>query len=192
MPRRSQECERSEQVTLAIEEVGVELGPKLRMIRTTQGVTLQQLADQTKLSKSFVSQVESGTANPSIASLKRLVDALGVTLAELFEGSTNGAHSSSPTGQAVRLHSHTQGSLQPRVVRSDRRKMLVFPGPDLHDLPVNAGPTEEPGSYSQLRRSRAYYGRGWLHAPRRGVRSGTEGTRRGDRCRRSIHPGARR
>ena len=39
------------------------------------------------LSKAFVSQIESGMANPSLASLKRVGNALDIPLAALFEGS---------------------------------------------------------------------------------------------------------
>jgi transcriptional regulator with XRE-family HTH domain len=105
----------------------MELGPKLKAIRTTQGVTLQQMADRTRLSKSFVSQVESGAANPSIASLKRIADALGITLGELFESSPNGNGLATVAAKEPRLPERKHRT-QPRVVRKDRRKMLVFPG----------------------------------------------------------------
>ena len=52
------------------------LGEKLQAVRKEQGLTLQQVADAAGLSKAFVSQIESGTANPSLASLKRVGNAL--------------------------------------------------------------------------------------------------------------------
>lgn len=96
----------------------MELGTKLKEIRRGQGVTLQQIADQTGLSKSFVSQIETGSANPSIASLKKITDVLGVPLAALFTGSDNGNGAAPSIDQVGEV----------RVVRRDRRKMLVDPG----------------------------------------------------------------
>lgn len=101
----------------------MELGQKLKAIRKSQGITLQQIADETKLSKSFVSQVETGAANPSIASLKKITDALGVPLAALFE-----TDESLATGQAPEQNGQSGQSGEVRVVRCDRRKMLVEPG----------------------------------------------------------------
>jgi transcriptional regulator with XRE-family HTH domain len=123
----------------------VELGAKLKEIRRGQGVTLQQIADQTGLSKSFISQIETGSANPSIGSLKKITDVLGVPLGALFTSSDNG------NGAAPGLE---RGD-DVRVVRRDRRKMLVEPGkkgrmylltPDLQrQLEVILG-EEEPGN----------------------------------------------
>lgn len=99
------------------------LGERLRAIRRDRGLTLQQVADGAGLSKAFVSQVESGTANPSLASLKRVGDALGIPLAALFESRPNGTTRlpEPPTPDP------DDGS-EVRVVRKNRRKMLVWPG----------------------------------------------------------------
>jgi transcriptional regulator with XRE-family HTH domain len=134
----------------------VELGAKLKEIRRGQGVTLQQIADQTGLSKSFVSQIETGAANPSIGSLKKITDVLGVPLGALF---TNGEHR---PGEPPAALSNSNGALQAvdpsgavRVVRRNRRKVLIEPGkkgkmylltPDLQrKLEVILG-EEEPGN----------------------------------------------
>ncbi len=95
------------------------VGAKLRAIRTRRGLTLQQVADAAGLSKAFVSQIESGTANPSLASLKRVGTALGIPLAALFEGAENGTE---PAGHTA----DEPGEV--RVVRRSRRKQIVWPG----------------------------------------------------------------
>jgi transcriptional regulator with XRE-family HTH domain len=123
----------------------VELGARLKQIRRSKGVTLQQIADQTGLSKSFVSQIETDAANPSIGSLKKITDVLGVPLAALFASSENGQ--GAPAG--------LDPGGEVRVVRRDRRKILIEPGkkgkmslltPDLQrKLEVILG-EEEPGN----------------------------------------------
>jgi transcriptional regulator with XRE-family HTH domain len=100
----------------------VELGETLREIRRAKRLSLQQVADLAGLSKGFVSQVESGTTNPSIASLKRIANVLGTPLGALFgpesngEGNAPAAQPSAPEGGDV------------RIVRRNRRKMLAWPG----------------------------------------------------------------
>jgi transcriptional regulator with XRE-family HTH domain len=132
----------------------VELGAKLKEIRRGQGVTLQQIADQTGLSKSFVSQIETGTANPSIGSLKKITDVLGVPLGALFSNDDNSAgEPAAANGNGAAHAIETSGAV--RVVRKDRRKVLIEPGkkgkmylltPDLQrKLEVILG-EEEPGN----------------------------------------------
>jgi|SRR5690625_1304544 len=60
------------------------LGQKLLTLRETQGLSLRTLAEKSELSASFISQVERDEASPSIASLERITQALGVDLAQLF------------------------------------------------------------------------------------------------------------
>jgi transcriptional regulator with XRE-family HTH domain len=104
----------------------VELGEKLREVRKAKGLSLQQVADLANLSKGFVSQVESGTTNPSIASLKRIANVLGTPLGGLFGPEPNGEESAPVTPQAPPLDS---GDV--RIVRRSRRKMLAWPGAEM-------------------------------------------------------------
>jgi transcriptional regulator with XRE-family HTH domain len=60
------------------------LGETVRGLRSRQGLSLRTLATRAGFSPSFVSQIERGQASPSIASLERLAQALGVTLGEFF------------------------------------------------------------------------------------------------------------
>lgn len=60
------------------------VGDLVRELRTRQGLSLRTLALRAGFSPSFVSQVERGQASPSIASLERLAQALGVTLGDFF------------------------------------------------------------------------------------------------------------
>jgi transcriptional regulator with XRE-family HTH domain len=60
------------------------LGARLRALRVQRGISVRTLATRTGFSPSFISQVESETVSPSIASLERIARELGVTLGKLF------------------------------------------------------------------------------------------------------------
>lgn len=60
------------------------LGAKLRELRQERGLSVRTLAAKTDFSPSFISQIESDIASPSIASLERIAATLGVTLSQLF------------------------------------------------------------------------------------------------------------
>jgi transcriptional regulator with XRE-family HTH domain len=83
----------------------VDVGERLRAIRSLRRATLRTIADRAGVSESFLSQVERGRASASIASLQRIAGALGVSVADLFEPS---------------------GPMQPRVLRRAERPTLAF------------------------------------------------------------------
>ena len=65
-------------------------GSIIRRTRKAQNMTLHNLAHETGLSVSFISQVERGLTNPSINSLRKIALALGIPLSSFFEeGSSN-------------------------------------------------------------------------------------------------------
>lgn len=57
---------------------------QLRILRKKMGITLEQLAVQTGLTKSYLSKVERGMSSPSIAVALKLAKALNVQAEELF------------------------------------------------------------------------------------------------------------
>jgi transcriptional regulator with XRE-family HTH domain len=62
------------------------MGARLREARNRRGLTLSQLAERTGLTKGFLSQVERDMTSPSVGTLVRLCDALGVAVGDLIEG----------------------------------------------------------------------------------------------------------
>lgn len=60
-----------------------ELGPRLRDHRQARGLTLEAMAKASGVSRSMLSQVERGEANPTFATLWNLTQALGLTLDDL-------------------------------------------------------------------------------------------------------------
>lgn len=57
---------------------------RLKLLRKKLGVTLETLAGQTGMSKSYLSKIERGLNNPSIAAALKLAKALNVQVEELF------------------------------------------------------------------------------------------------------------
>jgi transcriptional regulator with XRE-family HTH domain len=60
---------------------------KLKLLRVQAGMTLEELANATDLTRSYVSKVERGVATPSISVTLRLAKALGVPMDHLFGAS---------------------------------------------------------------------------------------------------------
>jgi transcriptional regulator with XRE-family HTH domain len=60
------------------------LGERIRGVRSSKGLSLKDLAAQAGLSRAFVTQIERNQTSPSVASISRIANVLGVTLSELF------------------------------------------------------------------------------------------------------------
>lgn len=60
------------------------IGKRVRSIRRRTKMTLDQLAEATGLNKGYLSRIESGGKSPSIATLLKLAEALGVSAGQLF------------------------------------------------------------------------------------------------------------
>lgn len=89
----------------------VGIGKRIRIARINRGWTLAQLASETGFSQSYVSQVERGLINPSIAGLRKLAAILNLNPAELIDEPL----SVSPVS----------------VVRKGQRKRFRFPTQDI-------------------------------------------------------------
>jgi transcriptional regulator with XRE-family HTH domain len=57
---------------------------RLKPMRESRGITLEDLAKRSGLTKSFISKVERGVSTPSIGSAIKLADAFGVGIGDLF------------------------------------------------------------------------------------------------------------
>jgi transcriptional regulator with XRE-family HTH domain len=61
------------------------IGLRIRSMRAELGLSLTELAEKARVSKSYLSTVENGTGSrPGAAVLHRLAEALGVTLADVL------------------------------------------------------------------------------------------------------------
>ncbi|MCR4329642.1 MAG: helix-turn-helix domain-containing protein [Candidatus Roizmanbacteria bacterium] len=61
------------------------LKENVRLIRRQKGMSQIQLALLCDLDRTYISQIENGSANPSLNSLRRLANALDVSLYELLD-----------------------------------------------------------------------------------------------------------
>ena len=62
----------------------MDIGHKIKQLRMLNGLTQEELADRSELSKGFISQLENDLTSPSIATLEDLLQCLGTTLSEFF------------------------------------------------------------------------------------------------------------
>jgi transcriptional regulator with XRE-family HTH domain len=85
------------------------LGSKLRALRKQQGLSLKQLAERVGCAPSYLSMVENERLDPSVSRLKKIVDALGKTIVNLFGEPADGDI----------------------IVRKERRAKAAFPGSKL-------------------------------------------------------------
>lgn len=62
----------------------MDIGSKIRELRILNGLTQEELADRSELSKGFISQLENDVTSPSIATLEDILQCLGMTISEFF------------------------------------------------------------------------------------------------------------
>ncbi len=65
------------------------IGNKIKMLRIKNGLTQEELADRSELSKGFISQIERDLTSPSIATLVDLLQCLGSSLKDFFNESVD-------------------------------------------------------------------------------------------------------
>lgn len=61
------------------------IGARVRSLRRERGLTIEQIAAATGLTKGFISQLERDRTQPSLSSIARICDALGIGLSQVFE-----------------------------------------------------------------------------------------------------------
>ncbi|MDD3360116.1 MAG: XRE family transcriptional regulator [Hespellia sp.] len=60
------------------------IGQKIRNLRNQNGLTQDELAARTELTKGFISQLERGQTAPSVSTLADIVECLGTNLSDFF------------------------------------------------------------------------------------------------------------
>jgi quercetin dioxygenase-like cupin family protein len=67
------------------------IGEHIRQLRLKRQVSVRAFAAQTGFSASFISQLENGQVSPSLGSLQKIAETLGVTLGEFFAAAASEA-----------------------------------------------------------------------------------------------------
>lgn len=118
------------------------IGARLRARRLEHGISLRQFARDLEVSASFISQLETGKAQPSVATLFSICSALGISSDELYDGASVAGVSNSATdaGSNSLINAAAPGSIpdvpgahsnggtmsSSPVVRPENRKILVL------------------------------------------------------------------
>ena len=95
-----------------------DLGKRLRQLRTARGLSPEDLAKQTGFYAFHITEVETGTAVPSLPSLEKWARALGVELWQVFlEGDQPGVSVSPQEEDLVRRFRKASQSDQDLLLR---------------------------------------------------------------------------
>ncbi|WP_111721071.1 helix-turn-helix domain-containing protein [Homoserinimonas sp. OAct 916] len=115
-----------------------DLGLRVATFRQLRGMSLRALAKSAGVSSSFLSQLENGHTNASVASLRKIATALGVSPAQLLDAGTV----------------HTRGVLRAAnrpTIQLDGAQKHVISLPPLRNLEVYAGSFDPGGSTGPAR-----------------------------------------
>jgi transcriptional regulator with XRE-family HTH domain len=67
------------------EDLSVNVGLRLKLLRSKRGISLRELSRLSGLSANTLSMIERGQSSPSVSTLYRLVDALNVPISAVFQ-----------------------------------------------------------------------------------------------------------
>ena len=62
----------------------MDIGAKIKRIRLSNQLTLEELANRSELTKGFLSQLERDLTSPSVATLENILEELGTNLKYFF------------------------------------------------------------------------------------------------------------
>ena len=65
-------------------QISAKLGQNLKRIRTKKKMSQGDIARALEVHRAYISGVESGKRNPTLATIQKLADALGVSASELL------------------------------------------------------------------------------------------------------------
>ena len=72
-------------MVLVMAEISSKLGHNLKRIRTKKGMSQGDIARALEVHRAYISGIENGKRNPTLATIKKLADALGVSADELLK-----------------------------------------------------------------------------------------------------------
>ena len=69
---------------IPLSELSIQPGKRIKQLRVMRDMTQEQLAEASKVSISFLGNVERGSKNPTVQTVSKIANALEVTLSDLF------------------------------------------------------------------------------------------------------------
>ena len=99
------------------------LGENLRFIRLQKKLTLQELSQMSKVSKSQLSQIERNVSVPTITKLQKIAEALDINFSNLLPQNGNASNNEDPVNKK-------DNSTRISVVRKKERKKMIMPWGD--------------------------------------------------------------
>lgn len=120
----------------------------LNQVRASRGLTFDQLARKSGVSKGMLVQIEQGRTNPSIATLCRIANALGVTVSRFVEAGEEPPARLIPASEAIELWQGRRGSRGKLLVGFETPSLLevwdwdLAPGESYEGLAHPAGTRE--------------------------------------------------
>jgi transcriptional regulator with XRE-family HTH domain len=109
----------------------VAVGRRLRARREKLGVSLRQFARELNVSASFISQLETGKTQPSVATLYAICSALGISIDDVFDMEPDGDADESPGGATPARRArgdNGSGRRSPVVAPAQRRRIVLDSG----------------------------------------------------------------
>jgi mannose-6-phosphate isomerase-like protein (cupin superfamily) len=103
------------------------LGENLRSIRLQKKMTLQELSQMSKVSKSQLSQIERNVSVPTVVKLQKITEALNVKLSNVLPENGDSAND-------AYLDRKKENSKRVSVVRKGERKKMVMPWGAMYEM----------------------------------------------------------
>jgi len=66
--------------------LSIRFGDKIRELRKARGQSQEEFADHCGFDRTYISGIERGKRNPSLAAIETLAKALDISVARLFDG----------------------------------------------------------------------------------------------------------
>ena len=112
---------------------GINIGNKIKDLRTQKGLTQEELADRCELSKGFISQLERDLTSPSIATLVDILMCLGTDLKEFFSDSQDTQISFKETDYFEKIDEELKNKIEWIIPNAQKNMMepirlSLFPG----------------------------------------------------------------
>lgn len=98
------------------------VGNRIRQLRQAKGISARDLADRARLTPSYISRIENGKVSPTVATLGKVVQAMGETFASLFSNS----QAEGPVVRArERVPLHSRGVDDSRITPAWASRLVV-------------------------------------------------------------------